>query len=169
MRSLIYSSADISTIAPLMNPPIPNLVPTLPSPSVPRDTPTPSIHPAPTANLPPFFNVENDYLLLSPQSRRHVTHAIQNSLAKSTVKRYSSSIQQYIRFCKAEGVPNHLRFPADKFVLCAFAASSIGIHARNTPKNHLSALKAWHIAHNLEWKGSSCLRYVLNGVHNLTP
>ena len=142
MRSLIYSSADISTIAPLMNPPIPNLVPTPPSPSVPHDTPTPSIHPAPTANLPPFFNVENDSLLLSPKSRRHVTHAIQNSWAKSTVKRYSSSIQQYIRFCEAEGVPNHLRFPADEFVLCAFAASSIGIHARNTPKNRLSALKA---------------------------
>ena len=167
MRSLIYSSADISTIAPLMNPPIPNLVPTLPSPS--RETPTPSIHPAPTANLPPFFNVEIDSLLLSPQSRRHVTHAIQNSWAKSTVKRYSSSIQQYIRFCEAEGVPNHLRFPADEFVLCAFTASSIGIHARNTPKNRLSALKAWHIAPNLEWKGSSRLQYVLNGVHNLTP
>ena len=28
---------------------------------------------------------------------------------------------------------------------------------------------SWHVAHNLEWKGSPRLRYVLNGVHNLAP
>ena len=33
----------------------------------------------------------------------------------------------------------------------------------------LSALKAWHIAHNLAWNRSSHLCYVLDGVHNLTP
>ena len=91
------------------------------------------------------------------------------SWAKSAVKRYSSSIRQYIRFCDMEGIPEHLRFPADEFVLCAFTASSAGIYARSTPRNQLSALKAWHVAHNLSWNGSSRLRYVLNGVHNLTP
>ena len=54
-------------------------------------------------------------------------------------------------------------------MLCAFVASSLGRHASSTPKSHLSALKAWHLAHNLEWKGSTCLHYVLNGVHNLAP
>ena len=129
-------------------------------------------HPqSPTPPIMPhsFFNVENNTTLLSPHSRHRVTRAIKNGWAKSTVKRYSSSIKQYIRFCDMEGIPEHLRFPADEFVLCAFAAASAGVYARSTPRNQLSALKAWHVAHNLNWNGSSRLRYVLNGVHNLTP
>jgi hypothetical protein len=116
-----------------------------------------------------FFDVHDDSHLLSQQSRQHVTRAIQNSWARSTVNHYSGAIQQFIQFCDAEGVPSHLRFPADKFVLCTFAASSADVHSRSTPRNRLSALKAWHVAHNTEWKGSTRLRYVLNGVHNLAP
>ena len=174
---MIYSSADISNINhqdPPATPPRPSLhpIPTAHAHSLTQhDTPTPSL-PRPFAPSPtqrPFFNVEDNTLLLSPQTRRHVTHAIQNGWSESTVKRYSGSIEQYIRFCDIEGIPIHLRFPADEFVLCAFAASSAGVHSRSTPQNRLSALKAWHIAHNLEWRGSSRLRYVLNGVSNLTP
>ena len=113
-----------------------------------------------------FFSIEDDTSLLSPQSRAHVSMAIQQGWASSTIKRYSGAIDLYIRFCDTEGVPDHLRFPANKFVLCAFTASSIKKHSRS---NRLSALKAWHIAHNMEWKGSSRLWYVLNGVHNLAP
>ena len=38
-----------------------------------------------------------------------------------------------------------------------------------TSRSRLTALKAWHTSHNIEWKGSTRLRYVLNGVHNLAP
>jgi hypothetical protein len=106
---------------------------------------------------------------LSSHSKHHIARAIRNSWASSTVRRYSGSITQFIRFCDTEGILNHLRFPEDEFVLCAFAASSVGVHARSTPRNRLSALKAWHVIHNMEWKGSARLRYVLNGVHNLAP
>ena len=54
-------------------------------------------------------------------------------------------------------------------MLCAFTASSIGQHAGTTPHNCLSTLKAWHTAHNMDWKGSTRLRYILNGVRNLAP
>jgi hypothetical protein len=54
-------------------------------------------------------------------------------------------------------------------VLCAFAASSLGKHAGGTPRGHLSALKAWHTAHNVSWNGSARLRFVLNGVRNTAP
>ena len=123
----------------------------------------------PRASRRPFFNVDDDIPFLSPQSRHHVTRAIQNGWADSTIRRYSGAIDQFIEFCDSEGVPDHLRLPADEFVLCAFAASSIERHARSTAQGRLTALKAWHIAHNLEWKGSSRLRYVLNGIHNLAP
>ena len=107
--------------------------------------------------------------MLSTRARNDVTNAIRNGWSKVTLKRYSGAIQQYIDFCSSEQVPDSLRFPADEFVLCAFAASSAGKHSGNTPRARLSAIKAWHLAHNMEWKGSSRLRYVLNGVSNLAP
>ena len=126
-------------------------------------------HPVSSPQHYPFFNIGTDSPLLSSQARNHISLAIKNSWAESTVKQYSGTIKQYVLFCNAEHVPDHLRFPADEFVPCAFTASSLGKHARTTPRNRLSALKAWHLAHNMEWKGSSHLRFVLNGVHNLSP
>ena len=98
-----------------------------------------------------------------------MAEALQGGWATSTFKRYAGVVDQFIRFCDMEGIPDHLRFPADEFVLCAFAASSVRRHSVTTPRNRLAALKAWHIIHNMEWKGSLRLRYVLNGVHNLAP
>jgi hypothetical protein len=117
----------------------------------------------------PLFNVHNNSILLSSQAKDHVTQAIQSGWADSTLKRYSGSIKQFIRFCDAERVPEHLRFPADEFVLCAFAASSFGKHAGGTPRSRLSALKAWHTTHNVKWNGSARLRFVLKGVRNCAP
>lgn len=116
-----------------------------------------------------FFNITDASHTFSPQTNNEINRAIQNSWARATVRRYSGTIEQFLRFCDAEQVPNHLRFPADEFVLCAFAASSLGKHAGSTPRSRLSALKAWHTAHNMEWKGSARLRYILNGVNNLAP
>ena len=107
--------------------------------------------------------------MLSAQAKKGISYAIQNSWSKTTLQRYTGAIQQFINFCIAEKIPDSLRFPADEFVLCAFAASSAGKHAGSTPRARLSAIKAWHITHNMEWKGSSHLRYVLNGVDNLSP
>ena len=176
---MTQSSADPSLFTPLIppaNPPTTLCTPTPNSRSshlTHRVTQNLSqVHPIPSTPSTPrhsFFDVVGSSSLLSPHSRHRVANTIKNGWAKSTVKRYSSSIKQYIRFCDMEGIPDHLRFPADEFVLCAFAASSAGVYARSTPRNQLSALKAWHIAHNLSWNGSSRLRYVLNGVHNLTP
>jgi hypothetical protein len=176
MRSMTQTSADIFNAFHYPLPTTPSrrssepTRPTCDSSPVNRDTPSSILtRQFPLTNQHSFFDVESNTLLLSPQSKRHVTRALQNGWAKTTVSRYSGAIKQFIRFCDTEGIPGHLRFPADEFVLCAFAASSAGIHSRSTPQNRLSALKAWHIAHNMEWKGSSRLRYVLNGVHNLAP
>ena len=116
-----------------------------------------------------FFNVQSNTLLVSSRAKDDITRAICGSWADSTLKRYNGSIKQYIHFCDTERIPERSRFPADEFVLCAFAASSVGKHAGGTPRSRISALKAWHIAHNVEWKGSARLRYVLNGVHNFAP
>ena len=87
---------------------------------------------------------------ISSRSRAYITRAIQNGWAKSTINRYSSSVELFLRFCDDEFVPSHLRFPADEFVLCAFAASSLGRHSQSTVSNCLTGLKAWHTAHNVK-------------------
>jgi hypothetical protein len=116
-----------------------------------------------------FFDIRDATATFSSHATNHVTQALQSAWADSTLKRYTGAIKQYILFCDAERIPQHLRFPADEFVLCAFAASSFRRHAGGTPRSRISALKAWHITHNVEWKGSSRLRYILSGVQNLTP
>ncbi|KAJ6594951.1 hypothetical protein B0H19DRAFT_1247586 [Mycena capillaripes] len=78
-------------------------------------------------------------------------------------------VDEFLGFCAIEGVPSKFQLPADEFVLCAFAASSAGVHAGSTVRNKIAALKAWHTAQNAEWKGSSRLHYVLAGVENLAP
>jgi hypothetical protein len=117
----------------------------------------------------PLFDVQSNSLLLSSHTKHHITQAIQNGWADSTLRRYSGSIKQFLRFCDAERIPEHLRFPADEFVLCAFVASSFGKHAGGTPRSRLSALKAWHTTHNVKWNGSARLRFVLKGVRNCAP
>src|ERR1700678_192860 len=81
------------------------------------------------ATKPSFFNINNNSIPLPDPIVDQVNQAIQHSWSKSTINRYSGAIRQFIRFCASLNVPQSLRFPADEFVLCAFAASSAGKHA----------------------------------------
>lgn len=174
MRSLTHSSAGPVDLPPpgqvSYSYPSSYPVPVFPIrdsyiPITPHDS-----HPANRHREPfPFFHINDNSLLFSQQTRDHITRAMKGALSDATLRRYSGAVKQFILFCDQERIPERLRFPADEFVLCAFAASSLGKHAGSTPRARISALKAWHVAHNLEWKGSPRLRYVLSGVHNLAP
>ena len=175
MRSLTHSSAGSTALPiPAVYPPpsagfLPTAHPPQPAGSQLATNTQHSQLPSRPSGPHSFFDINNNSLLFSEQTKDHVSRAIHGSLADSTLKRYTGTIKQFIRFCDKERIPEHLRFPADEFVLCAFAASSLGKHAGETPRSRLSALKAWHVAHNMEWRGSPRLRYVLNGVHNSAP
>jgi hypothetical protein len=158
--TLVPISHNLATVVSPTRP----LVPTRHPPFI---TQNPLPLPIPSRHL--FFDIASDSSIVSTRAKDTVNRAIQGSWADSTMKRYSGSIKQFIRFCDAERVAEHLRFPADEFVLCSFAASSLGIHTGSTARARISALKAWHITHNLEWKGSLRLQHVLSGVHNLAP
>ncbi|KAJ7760893.1 hypothetical protein DFH07DRAFT_694027, partial [Mycena maculata] len=95
--------------------------------------------------------------------------ALHHGWAQSTLTNYGSAVDRFLAFCSSEGVPPEFQLPANEFVLCAFAASSAGIHAGSTARNNIAALKAWHIAQNAQWNGSSRLHYVLAGVEKLAP
>ncbi|KAF8581630.1 hypothetical protein K439DRAFT_1647853 [Ramaria rubella] len=86
---------------------------------------------------------------LHQRSIRAITHAkndlqlaLSHSLASSNLKGYGHTVKQYLKFCDKEKIPRKLRWPANKLVLCSFAAS-----------------------HTL----SERLAYVVNGITNLAP
>ena len=95
-----------------------------------------------TTNSSSFFNISKDLALLSTHTKDDINVVIQHGWANLTIKRYSGAIQQFINFCVTEHIPNNFHFPADEFVLCTFAASSVGRHSGFTPCTQLSAIKA---------------------------
>ena len=108
-------------------------------------------------------------LSLSAKTLNLLDKTLQNSLSASTISGYSLALTRFLNFCNLEDIPPELRFPANEFVLCAFAASNAGRISGNTVCKYISALKAWHILHGVNWKGGLRLNFVLNGVKNLTP
>ncbi|KAF8799790.1 hypothetical protein BYT27DRAFT_7263647 [Phlegmacium glaucopus] len=98
---------------------------------------------------------QNHHFSLKTQS--HIYKVLQKGWASATISRYSSTVKDFIQFCDLEDIPNHLRLPADEFVLCTFAASSAGKHAGNMARGRISAIKTWHTIHNIAWKGSAQL------------
>lgn len=106
---------------------------------------------------------------LSTHAANKIQLALENGWANSTLDLYSHSVSIFLKFCDIEHIPQHLRLPADEFILCAFAASSAGRHAGSTARNRIAALKAWHVIHDADWNGGKRLHYVLNGVENLAP
>lgn len=101
--------------------------------------------------------------------RSTLSRTLANAWASSTLSGYSRHVRHFLTFCEEELVPNHLRFPTDEFVLCAYAALDAGRISVSTIQNRISGLKAWHNAHNASWNSSLRLQVVLSGAKNLTP
>ncbi|KAJ7721249.1 hypothetical protein DFH07DRAFT_1008089 [Mycena maculata] len=111
-----------------------------------------------------------------PSHKRHIRpalHNVQKALhhgwADSTISNYGYAVDRFLAFCTREGIPPKFQLPTDEFVLSAFAASGAGVHSGSTARNNIAALKAWHVAQDQPWNGSSRLHYVLAGVENLAP
>lgn len=92
-----------------------------------------------------------------------------DGLAESTRTKYASGLESFLTFCDSQLVPAGLRIPADELLLCAFAASKAGSHAKQTVQNTMSALRAWHIFHDAKWNGGPRLQYVLSGIARRAP
>lgn len=132
-----------------------------PTPLLTRSTSARLFHITPITNSDPF--------LLSTHTRKQLDQALSHALADSTFTSYGHMVARFTVFCDQEQVPPTLRWPADEFVLCAFAASHSGRVGGAAVRSYISTLKAWHTAHNVPWLGSAHLAYVLSGVENLTP
>jgi hypothetical protein len=121
----------------------------------------------PPPNLVP--RIKTNQPGLSKDVVNSILHSLKNTWSPSTFSAYSRSIKFFTSFCNTQKIPAKTRFPASEFLLCAFAASKAGHLSGKTIQNHLTALKAWHHIHNVEWKGGTYLRLVMKGINNLTP
>jgi hypothetical protein len=125
--------------------------------------------PANVLLTPPSPSFNSPSHRFSSQIQNSITQALENGWAKSTLAGYSQHVTHFLAFCKQEEVPAALQFPADEFVLCAYAASDAGRVSASTIQNRLSGLKAWHNAHGATWNGGLRLQVVINGAKNLAP
>ncbi|KIJ31873.1 hypothetical protein M422DRAFT_132526, partial [Sphaerobolus stellatus SS14] len=79
---------------------------------------------------------------LSPETKLKLQDTLDNSLAPSTTCSYRHAVRQFIAFCDKEKIPSHLCWPADEFVLCAFATSHTGRLTGGTVKGYLAGIRA---------------------------
>ncbi|KAJ7179988.1 hypothetical protein C8R43DRAFT_870738, partial [Mycena crocata] len=66
---------------------------------------------------------------------------------------YGVGLLRYHQYCDREGVGEHVRMLADRFLLAAFVAEAIGSCTGKCIRNWLSGLRLWHLFNNAEWHG----------------
>lgn len=100
---------------------------------------------------------------------KSIDYALQHAWAPGTLKGYNHGVNNFRRFCRNAGISANEQLPASEFNLCAFAAASAGLRSGKTARNDINGVRAWHIANDVPYAGSTRLSYVLRGVQNLTP
>lgn len=110
-----------------------------------------------------------EYLNLRQKVKDRMDRAIREAWRPSTLGKYSNGIHRFLTFCNTENIPNSFCLPASEYLLCAFAASTIGERSGETISADISTLCAWHILNNTPWMGRMRLCYTIKGAKNLTP
>ncbi|KAF8574462.1 hypothetical protein K439DRAFT_1372417 [Ramaria rubella] len=122
-----------------------------------------------SGHIPSALQLASDPIHLSNILQQQLQLALTHVLAKSTRAGYGHAVNHFIAFCVKEKVPPVLRWPANEFVLCTFAAFHVGSTSGNTVRSYMAAPQVWHNTHNAPWHGSACLSYVLCSMEKLTP
>ncbi|KAG8952220.1 hypothetical protein FRC04_004927 [Tulasnella sp. 424] len=106
---------------------------------------------------------------LSDGTMNDLNRALNDGIARSTSKKYSSAVRRFLQFCDTEGIPEEDRLPAPEVVLCAFAARGVGKQAESTIRNALTGVRSWHIAEGCDWHGGPRLARIIRGVKMSAP
>lgn len=129
-----------------------------------KTLPSPPIQSNPTSQT-----IATQPCTISPPLLADLDRALAHAFAPSTTSTYTYTVKKFLLFCDLEKIPFHLRWPADEFILCAFAASYLGQISGSTVKGYLAGIRASHIRHGMLWQGGARLHYVVNGISNLAP
>jgi len=111
---------------------------------------TPSITMAPTMAATVF----------RAEAFQKLNFAINNGYAPQTARNYNAAVKRYVHFAASCGVPEEHALPAPDWLLCLFAASGLGRTGPENAKNNISAIAAWHAAHNLPFTIPPQLRVI---------
>lgn len=106
--------------------------------------PPPPIHVPVEANWPKEFQTTIDA-------------ALATVWAPGTIKTYTSAINKFLAFCQDHQIPSEQAFPASDYLLCAFIASQPPHTSKNTIKNYLTGIRAWHVRNGYSFSRSACL------------
>ncbi|CAK5271678.1 unnamed protein product [Mycena citricolor] len=106
---------------------------------------------------------------LSQRTMEMISTTLQSGWARNTLSNMGGIVDSFLRYCDSKGVPTQFRLPADEMILCAYVASNAGKLAGTTIRNHISALKVWHVAQGADWNGKARLHYVLAGAERMEP
>lgn len=89
--------------------------------------------------------------------RKSIDAALDKAWSPATIKTYRSAVNVFLKFCHAHRIPAAQTFPASDYLLCAFLASVQPSLSKNTIKNYLSGLRAWHVRNGFTFARSDRL------------
>lgn len=98
----------------------------------------PPILPPPPIQIPSEGNWPESF-------RQSIDSALDRAWSPATIKTYKSSINTFLKFCQSHSIPASQTFPASDYLLCAFLASLSPALSKNTVKNYLAGIRAWHV------------------------
>lgn len=116
----------------------------------------------------PSIKTRNSKTLLPRTLESAIDSALESAWSPASKGIHRTALKKYLAFCEANNIPTQNRLPASEVLLCAFIATCTN-RAPATLNNYVSGLRAYHIKHNLQWFGSTRLKYVREGMANSSP
>ena len=93
-----------------------------------------------------------------------------NSLQPATQATYGTGLLAFHVFCDRRGIAENLRAPVDDLILKTFVATLAGIYSATAISNYISAVKAWHIVHRVQWNiGGPEMDAIVKGAKQMAP
>ncbi|KAG1793635.1 uncharacterized protein HD556DRAFT_1443423 [Suillus plorans] len=117
-------------------------------------------------------DLSNVYRIAMGRSRLLVVFCrviVANSWKDSTLTVYQLGVNCFLAFCSANNIHSFFTLPANKFLLCAFAAFKAGSRSSSAIANNMSGIRAWHILNGVPYQEGIRLAYTIRGAHRATP
>lgn len=104
-----------------------------------------------------------------PHFATRIDQVISSAWKDSTLAGYQDGVDHFLAFCSRNNIHPSLCLPANKFLLCSFAAFESGTRSGGAIANDMSGIRAWHILNNVTYHGGIRLSYVIRGARRNTP
>ncbi|KAJ7649915.1 hypothetical protein FB45DRAFT_730364, partial [Roridomyces roridus] len=90
---------------------------------------------------------------ISPLLQVKIFENLLLSHVPETRESYGAGLLRFTQFCDRSSIGESARMPADRFLLAAFVADTVGTCSGKCIRNWLNGLRLWHIFNDAEWHG----------------